>query len=63
MADTLNQDLLEAFFEDAHDVLQEWEKVTLSLTPADSVKAYEPILRCASAGASVVTCEQVSVIP
>jgi two-component system chemotaxis sensor kinase CheA len=47
MADTLNQDLLEAFFEDAHDVLQEWEKVTLSLTPADTVKAYEPILRCA----------------
>lgn len=47
MADTLNQDLLEAFFEDAHDVLQEWEKVTLSLTPGESVKAYEPILRCA----------------
>jgi two-component system chemotaxis sensor kinase CheA len=47
MTNTLDQDLLKAFFEDAHDVLQEWEKVTLSLNPGDSVKAYEPILRCA----------------
>ncbi len=47
MAVTIDHDLLEAFLEDANDVLQEWEKVTLSLSPGDDVKAYEPILRCA----------------
>lgn len=66
MADTVNHELLEAFFEDAHDVLQEWEKVTLSLTPGDEVKAYEPILRCAhnlkgSAGMTGLTALQAKV--
>jgi two-component system chemotaxis sensor kinase CheA len=45
--DSIDQELLDAFFEDAHDVLEEWERVALSLSATDTVKAYEPILRCA----------------
>ena len=47
MAEAINQELLEAFFEDARDVLEEWERVSLELKPGQDVKAYEPILRCA----------------
>jgi len=47
MSEIINQELLAAFFEDAQDVLEEWERVALTLSPADDVKAYEPILRCA----------------
>lgn len=43
----VNKELMDAFFEDARDVLEEWERVSLKLTPKDTVKAYEPILRCA----------------
>lgn len=47
MPDSVSPELLDAFFEDAHDVLEEWERVVLNLAPSDDIKAYEPILRCA----------------
>lgn len=47
MSEVINPELLEAFFEDARDVLEEWERVTLKLSPTDGPKGYEPILRCA----------------
>lgn len=47
MSEVINPELLEAFFEDAREVLEEWERVTLKLAPTDGPKAYEPILRCA----------------
>lgn len=47
MSSSINLELLEAFFEDSRDVLEEWERVVLKLSPNDTIKAYEPILRCA----------------
>jgi len=43
----MDNDLLEAFFEDVRDVLEEWVRLALKLTPQDGASGYTAILRCA----------------
>jgi two-component system chemotaxis sensor kinase CheA len=43
----IDAEILAAFFEDATDVLQQWERFCLALNPESGPIIFEPILRCA----------------
>ncbi|MGE4131921.1 MAG: chemotaxis protein CheA [Bdellovibrionales bacterium] len=43
----MDKDLLNAFLEDAKEVLEEWVRTTLKLRPTDSGDAYSSLMRCA----------------
>lgn len=43
----IDAEVLAAFFEDATDVFQQWERFCLSLSPESGPIVFDPILRCA----------------
>jgi two-component system chemotaxis sensor kinase CheA len=42
-----NLELLNLFFEDTRDALEEWERVCLKIQPGDAIQVLEPVFRCA----------------